>query len=158
MSEKNGNARRKRTRYDDKFRANAVLTLEAAGYPNTPGALAAVAKRLRMPETTLHGWAREKHNPPPTQLRSEKKGELIDWIKEELGCIFTAMPGARPDASYRDLGTVAGILTDKLQLLTGKPTDIIQVDNVSDSDIIREFSQLLDAARERAGRPTGDDN
>lgn len=111
-------------RYDDKFRASAVVMLEAAGYPGRLGALAQVSQRLKVPETTLHGWARATRNPPPAELRTEKRGELIDWIRAELSGIFEAMPGARPDASYRDLGTVAGILTDKLQLLTGNPTNI----------------------------------
>ena len=35
------------------------------------------------------------------------------------------MDKALPDASYRDLGTVVGILIDKLQLLNDEPTENI---------------------------------
>lgn len=140
----------KRRKYDDKFRASAVVMLEAAGYPGKEGALTQVAKRLSVPHNTLRGWYHSEHNPPPSQLRQEKKGDLLDWIEEELAGIFSDMPGKREEASYRDMGTVAGILMDKKQLLTGNPTNIFKVENVSDSDIIREFNQLLNTARERA--------
>lgn len=147
-----------RRRYDDKFRAGAVVTLEAAGYPGKEGALAQVSKHLGVPHNTLRGWYHAEHNPPPSQLRQQKKGDLLDWIEEELAGIFSDMPGKRELASYRDIGTVAGILMDKKQLLTGNPTGIFKVDNVSDSDIIREFNQLLNTARERATSGTDQDS
>jgi hypothetical protein len=39
------------------------------------------------------------------------------------------MPDARQDADYRALTTALGIMVDKLQLLTGEPTE--RVDMVS---------------------------
>lgn len=119
----------KRKRYDDKFRASAVVMLEAAGYEpgKNGGALARVSKKLKVPISTLHGWYNATRNPPPSDLRTEKKGELVDWIKSELAAIFTDMPDARLDASYRDLTTGAGILIDKLQLLTGESTDNLNI-------------------------------
>ena len=97
--------------------------LEAAGYPGQKGALERVAQHLKMPPSTLHGWANGTRNPPPTQLRCEKKEDLIGCIKAELSNVFTEMGQAREDASYRDLTIAAGILIDKLQLLTGEPTE-----------------------------------
>lgn len=114
--------------YTDKFRASAVVMLEAAGYAgdrqkNKPGALKQVSKHLSVPERTLSRWFRAENNPPPDILVTEKKGDLVAMIDEELEGIFGEMPTARPDASYRDMGTVAGILIDKKQLLTGEPTE-----------------------------------
>lgn len=116
-----------RKRYTDKFRANAVVMLEAQGYPDRKGALAAVSNHLRVPPSTLAGWFKSYRNPPPTEVRDEKKGDLVDWIQDELIAIFGDMPDARQDASYRDLATAAGILIDKKQLLTGKPTERTEV-------------------------------
>ena len=117
-----------RKSYTDKFRANAVVMLEAAGYKgdrekNKPGALGRVAKHLNVPEATLGRWYRQERNPPPTEMVSEKRGDLVAMIDTELTAIFGEMPNARPDADYRALGTVAGILVDKLQLLTGGATE-----------------------------------
>lgn len=146
------NGKRPRRRYDDKFRASAVVMLEAAGYPDRKGALEKAAKACKAPESTLRGWYNETHNPPPAKLRAEKKLELADLLKNELGGIFRDMPGARPDASYRDLGTVAAIFIDKLQLLEGKPTLIVELTNllkegaITPEDILNEFADAPEAA------------
>jgi len=141
----------KRQHYDDKFRASAVVMLEAAGYPDAKGALARTAKRVGVPSPTLHRWVREKNNPPPSELVSEKKGELIDWINLELEAVFGVMPGKRNDASYRDLMTGVGILVDKRQLLSGKPTESVEYNDKSLTDEERAIrvAKILDAARAR---------
>lgn len=113
----------KRKRYTDEFRASAVLMLEAAGYPDKEGALTKVAKHLGMPYQTLSRWAREKNNPPPPELVHNKKIDLIAGIKNELSFIFDEMGKTRQDAEYRELATAFGIMVDKLQLLTGQPTE-----------------------------------
>lgn len=114
---------RARRRYDDKFRANAVIMLEAAGYPTRDGALSQVSQNLGVPATTLHGWAREKHNPVPADVRTEKKGEIADLLRAEIQAALGAAENARPDANYRDLMTGIGIMVDKLQLLNNEPTE-----------------------------------
>ena len=115
-----------RRRYDDKFRALAVLMLEAAGYPNQRGALEAVSRRLQMPRTTLRQWFDGSHNPPPAQVRHEKQIDLVQAIKDELQDILPEFAKARGDASYKDLVTAFAILVDKLQLLAGEPTENVQ--------------------------------
>ena len=116
-------SKRQRRRYDDEFRAGAVVMLEAAGYPDKKGSLSQVASHLGMPISTLSLWYRRKRNPAPTEMQNEKRMSLAEMLQRELDAIFEEMPNARPDASFRDLGTVAGILIDKRQLLTGQPTD-----------------------------------
>lgn len=113
----------KRPKYDDKFRANAVVLLEAAGYPNKPGALNTTAKRLGVHDRTLSRWARQENNPPPSELVTEKRGELSDLLRKEIDEAIHAMGDARQEASYRDLVTAVAIMIDKLQLLAGEPTD-----------------------------------
>jgi len=111
-----------RKRYDDKFRASAVVMLEAAGWPNEKGALARVSRHLGVPSPTLSRWAREKNNPAPNEVVTEKKGDLVALLKAEAEAIFGDMPNARKDASYRDLAVALGIVLDKHQLLSGGPT------------------------------------
>lgn len=111
--------------------------LEAQGYPNKKGALSAVAKHLGVPRSTLRGWHTAQNNPPPSEIRREKRGDLAALIESELDSIFDEMPNARQDASYRDLATAAGILIDKKQLLSGEPT---------------ERAEIVDSPRERLKR------
>jgi len=123
--------------------------LEAAGYPDKKGALIAVAKSLGVPHSTLSRWANSVCNPPPSEIVQEKKQELKDLLENELRGILGDMPSARLDASYRDLGTVAGILFDKLQLVSGKPTEIIDDSGITDDQRANRIIAILDRARTR---------
>lgn len=101
--------------------------LEAAGYPDKKGALTKVGTHLKVPITTLRGWFTAEHNPPPTDIRTEKGFELRAAIQQELESIFGAMPNARQDASFKDLSWAAAVLIDKMQLLDNKPTAILKL-------------------------------
>ena len=148
----------KRKRYDDEFRTSAVLMLEAAGYPGHEGALSRVAGHLGgVPLSTLRGWFHGTRNPPPAQLRNEKRLDLREAIREELAGIFPAMAEKRQDATYRELATAAGILIDKDQLLGGHPTwrgeivNLLRSGAVTLDDVAEELgdelaTELFDAA------------
>ena len=112
-----------RKRYTDKFRATAVVMLDAQGYPEKEGALSKVAKHLDVPLSTLRGWWTAEHNPPPADIRNEKRGDLAALIKNEVEEVLNTMPDKRIEADYRALATALGIMVDKLQLLTGQPTE-----------------------------------
>ena len=140
---------RKRRRYDDEFRASTVLMLEAAGYPEREGALSVVASRLGVPISTIRGWYTGQHNAPPAKLRNEKRIDLVEAIQAELTEIFPAMAERRVNATYRELTTAAGILIDKLQLLTGKPTwrgeviDLLRSGTITPDDVLTELGDEL---------------
>ena len=144
---------RKRNRYDDKFRASAVVMLEAAGYPDKKGALSQVSRNLKVPNSTLHGWFNATRNPPPSEVRNEKRMSLAEMLKAEINGALGEMPSAREDASYRDLGTVAAILIDKLQLLEGKATERIEHNNITPEERANRIAGIFDAARDRRDRP-----
>jgi transposase-like protein len=145
----------KRKRYDDKFRASAVVILEAAGYPEVKGALVRVANNLGVPHATLSRWINQKRNPAPPELVQEKKVDLKELLEKEINGILGDMPSARVDASYRDLGVVAGILFDKLQLLKGKPTEIIDDSGLTDEARVDRITAIFDRARDRRDRQSG---
>lgn len=148
----------KRKSYDDKFRASAVVMLEAAGYPDQKGALTRVSEHLGVPAMTLGRWFRKAQNPPPNELVTEKRGDLKDFIKSELDGIFVDMPIVRPDATYKDLATAAGILIDKLQLLENKPTERVEHSgNLTVEERASRIMGIFDAARERRTRRATDD-
>lgn len=117
----------KRKRYSDKYRATALALLEASGYPEKAGGLVRTAKHLKIPESTLRGWWNGNRNPPPAELRVEKRIDLVQAIRGELVEVFNAMPNVRADATYKDLATATGIFVDKLQILQNKPTAIVKL-------------------------------
>ncbi len=136
-------------RYNDEFRTSAVLMLEAAGYPGKEGSLAQVSKHVSVPRSTLQGWFNGTRNPPPPDMRHEKRIDLLSAIQTELAYIFPAMADRRQDASYRELVTAAGILIDKLQLLSGKPTwrgeiiDLLKSGAITPDDVVSELGDEL---------------
>jgi transposase-like protein len=117
----------KRKRYDDEFRASAIVMLEAAGYPNTPGALAKVASHLKMPAPTLHRWFHEKNNPAPSELVNIKKGDMANALEEVAWKLLDSMADSEAiaDAPLQQRATAYGIAIDKMRLLRGLPTEIV---------------------------------
>lgn len=120
---------RKRRRYDDKFRASAVVMLEAAGYPDKSGALSQVGGHLSVPISTLRGWFTEQHNSPPAELRNEKKAELADVFERVA---YKYLTHAELDDVIEAVSGNAAVITaatavDKMRLLRGLPTEIVQL-------------------------------
>lgn len=119
----------KRPRYTDDFRASVVLMLQAAGYAGTnspdskKGSLEKVSKRVNVPARTISRWFDAEQNPPPVEMVNEKRPELISLFEDEMRAIFEEMKVARGDATYRELSTALGIVTDKHILLTGGATE-----------------------------------
>lgn len=114
----------KRRRYTDEERANIVLMLEAAGYPDKPGALTAVANRVGIQARTISRWFKAEQNAAPSELVNKKRFDLVAELTELLGLSIVAAKQEVGDADFRELATAIGILVDKLQLLSGKPTGI----------------------------------
>lgn len=118
----------KRRRYTDEERASLMAMLQSEGYPGTLGALQKVATYAQVSPDILRRWWNGTQNPPPDNLVGHKKIDLAAAITDELSAIFSEMKTKRSEADYRALGTVAGILFDKKQLLEGKSTQNINID------------------------------
>lgn len=145
---------RKKRSYDDKFRASAVIMLEAQGYPESKGALQAVANHLDVSRSTLQGWFHKTSNPPPPNIQHETKEDFIEAIRREMSAILGVLESKRDEASYKDLTTSFAILTDKLQLLENKPTEISEQRHSGDIKLTAternsRLAELLDSARTR---------
>jgi hypothetical protein len=109
-------------KYTDDERASLVVMLQSEGYPDKLGALKKVSDYSGVNERVLRRWWTGTQNPPPDTSVRHKKIDLATAITDELTAIFAEMKTKRDEADYRTLGTVAGILFDKKQLLEGKPT------------------------------------
>lgn len=112
--------------YDDQFRASAVVMLRSQGYPEMAGALSIVAKHLKVPASTLSRWYKGTSNPPPANIVNTKKKDLRTLYLDEIYEIMNVLPDKREDASYGTLASAQGIFFDKIRLLDGLPTEIIE--------------------------------
>lgn len=124
-----------RRRYSDEERAAALAELEANG-----GNVTWTARELGVPESTLRRWRDDPNMAAPAELRAQKKESLADmWEKvarQALAFLGRAFDDYDRHELERELplqdvkltmapklATVAGIATEKHQLLTGGPTE-----------------------------------
>jgi transposase-like protein len=137
-------------RYTEEFRASAVVMLQADGYPQDEFAVGRVAKHLKVPPSTLRGWANGTRAKISREMRDIKKDQIIALLKTEIVDAIQEMVRARPDADYRTLATALGIMIDKMQLLSGEPTEHIQQsDGLTDDERAARIAAIFDAARTR---------
>jgi hypothetical protein len=119
----------KRRRYSDDERASLLAMLEAEGYPDKPGALTKVSHYAKMPHATLVLWWQKKRNPPPSELQQVKKLELADLFEEAARVYLEhgTRDAVVEDTSGKDALMAAAIAVDKMRLLRGLPTEIVQL-------------------------------
>lgn len=121
----------KRRSYDDEFRASAVLMLEAAGYPGTPGALQRVADQLSRPGEKMHArtlsrWFHAEQNPPPDKMVSDKKRDFVEQLLAIRGLAAEKIEERIDEYEPRELTGLLKISSELAELLQGKPTRRIE--------------------------------
>lgn len=112
-------AKYKRRSYSDEFRAEALACLRS-----NAGNIKRTAKQLGIPEKTLEGWAKGRNHPVDAHLRDRKTGELKDALDEWIRDIMQIPMGAYKELSLQQAAIAVGIATDKIMLLTNRPTQI----------------------------------
>jgi len=119
--------KRPHTAYTPEQRALALAALDA-----NAGCVAATAAQQEMPRTTLEEWSKGRGvTSEVTELRDVARHSLADGFEDALHRILAAVtPEDIIKASLRDKMISAGIATDKLQLLRGDPTQVIQHQHV----------------------------
>lgn len=103
--------------YSDNEKAAALLTLESNG-----GNLSRTSRELNIPISTLGEWRDGRAVPDVAEIRNENRTPLVDRLMNELTAALNLLPEKRSEASYSDLMRGVGILTDKVQLLSGADT------------------------------------
>lgn len=142
--------KRKWTAYSDEDKASAVLMLEVAGYPNSPGALSRTAKETGVPPTTLRDWFTGAHGAPPANVRQHKKSELTIRIEGLIDLALEHAEKVMSGAEFKDTVTSAAILIDKLLLLQGESTQNtnvnqrILVEYADDEDIVTQAATVAE--------------
>lgn len=142
-------------RYTDKFRAGAVVMLEAAGYTGDPktgvmGSVTRVSEHLDVPRGTLRRWFNGRRG-PPVEMVEEIKLDLLADIEELLGISLRNAVESAEGANYRDLLIGIGILFDKRQLLQGEPTQILKDATSARETLAGRISGIAERTREKSG-------
>lgn len=151
---------KKRIRYTDKFRASAIVMLEAAGYPQRIGALTEVSRKLNVPLPTLTRWYTRQQSPPPNELVISTRVNMADELE---AIVWKMMHHVKRDDVIDEMGgretsQSIGVLIDKMRLLRGLPTeivavipDVVQALQSMGQDPVSVFQRIIDrAAQEQA--------
>lgn len=142
----------RRRRYSDEERATYVAMLVAEGYPERTGALKKVAAFVGCHPNVLRRWWKGTQNPPPTELVTQKKEDIATRLEGVVHHILDLLPDALEIADTRDLITGLGVSIDKLQLVSGKPTERVE-ENVTVRDSRERLAQLIDRRAALGGTP-----
>lgn len=126
--------------------------LDPAQIPAAVEEVNATMKRVGLPERIREGMVRRlavKHGALETAPKAISDDDMKTRYREKIGLAFSYMDDkAMSEASFRDLSVGVTAMTEKLQLLEGKPTQII-------SDLERkhlnELMPLLIKEAERRG-------
>lgn len=133
--------------YTDAERASVLAMLKANG-----GNVARTSRATDVPETTVRTWAADTDRQNATaDIGAQKTVDLAAAINAELEAIFGGVGVKRADASYKDQMTAAGILIDKLQLLTGGATGRVDTRQV----VVFEYDDGDDSAGDIGGADAG---
>jgi predicted transcriptional regulator len=135
--------------YSDAEKAAALLALQANG-----GNITKTAREVGIPASTIKEWASGRVTAGVTDIRDEKKNVLADYLEDIAWKLAEAMPKKVRSAHLQQVATSMGITIDKMQLLRGKATAIVDDAVLTDEKRVERITQLLDAARARRdGQP-----
>lgn len=131
--------RSKRRTYTDQEKEHAIATYV------TNGNLSKTSRETGVPISTLRGWLAEQPPEKVQEARAEAQAEFVRkaWDAVTAHVLHLQDKVVIAETTARDSATIVGILIDKLQLVTGKPTTIQeqqgQVTNRHEYDIVQRI-------------------
>lgn len=112
--------------------------------------MADVARASKMPKPTVQALMnriRNYYQPVVEELKRVKDGEILELLRDRTGRALGYLDDySLSSASAKDLAITIGILIEKTQLLEGKPTQILSVEER------RHINDLLPAVIQEAKR------
>lgn len=119
--------------YTDEDRERARVVWEMSG-----GNINATARETSIPIGTIFGWVTTWKLPPPVaapeaiqiafeHIRMDKKAEIISVAWDLARAAFDHSKEHLPGTSAKDAAVIAGIAIDKAQLLSGEPTERVDI-------------------------------
>lgn len=152
--------KRRKKSYSDEEKAAALAVLAANAGSTRAAARQLAAAGVRVPEATLRDWAAQ-----PMQLEPAVV-EMVEDAKRRLDEILEGVAGKlargldRPEAIARIMSrpvqaaTVLGILIDKMKILRGEATQVVEHVSYTEPGTLRALSlRVLDG-----GKQAGEDS
>ncbi len=120
MAKKQNIKRSKRRSYSDQEKEHAIAVFV------TCGNLSKTSRQTGVPISTLRGWLAEV---PPEKVTEAREDAQVGFVRKAWQAVTAHIEHLQAKdvveaTSARDSATIAGILIDKIQLVTGKPTGI----------------------------------
>lgn len=109
------------------FRSMMVVSLIASGYPYRRNALQTAQNATKVQHRHLKKWFLDTDFYCEDNLIEKYIMDLKTLIETELEYVFEDFHKKRDAATYRELGTVGGILMDKYMNLSGMPNATISI-------------------------------
>lgn len=136
---------KKRRRYSDSDKANALAALDANG-----GNLYKTAKHLGLSISTLQSWANISEDKAARlePLRNRKRKELQEVLRDLAYQITSVIPEKLGEANLQQTSVSLGIVLEKMQLLEGKATERVE-HSITEQERVERLNALFDAARTR---------
>lgn len=94
----------------------------------TTGNLSKTSRQTGVPISTLRGWLAEQ---PPEKVKEAREDAQAEFVKKAWDAVSAHVEHLQDKdvvkaTSARDSATIAGILIDKIQLVTGQPTSNVK--------------------------------
>lgn len=149
--------------YTAKFKADCIAFLIGAGYPDNPYKLEETAKYVGVPSRTLRRWFNGENGTPPADVVTQQKTDLAALFERvsERYLEHALDDDVIEEMSGKDAVIAAATATDKMRLLRGLPTEIIEVVpqlvaalKEAGLDPVATFNQMLQKAHERTEQRT----
>lgn len=144
--------RSKRRTYTDLEKEHAIAVY------TTCGNLSKTFRETGVPISTLRGWLAEV---PPEKVKEAREDAQAEFVRKAWDAVAAHVEhltekGVIAITSARDSATIAGILIDKIQLVTGQATAIQeqrgQVTNRHEYDITHKVEEYADVYTKLAAR------
>lgn len=120
---------KERRKYTDEFKAGCVAMLIGSGYPDNPYKLKEVARYNDVEHRTLRRWWKQESGAPPAELVTQQKTALAD-VFEAVAYKYLEQAldeDVISESSGKDAVVTAATAVDKMRLLRGLPTEIVQL-------------------------------
>jgi transposase-like protein len=131
-------------RYTEEYRASALALLDA-----NAGNAKKTAAELGISRRTLRDWYVRANEHSPTETHQDARETLQETIDRLLYKILGAMETKIDTATYRELYTSAGILSDKSIALRTLEAKSDEPAELTDDERVTRLALWIDAAREK---------
>ena len=124
--------------YTAEFKAELLVEVQARG-----GNVEQVANAYGVPRKTLEYWiaTEERYG----EFRRQKHLDLATKHEANLHRLTDSVADQDlTEVPFIQKVTAIGILTDKMQLLRGQPTSIVQTENITSNNVLSMLCEALD--------------